>query len=55
MIHNISKATADDVTYFGDDVKYIPLFLPRAITILGCCLNWVEKTIVSDQFLVNLL
>ena len=24
MIHNISIATADDVTYFGDDVKYIP-------------------------------
>ena len=23
MIHNISIATADDVTYFGDDVKYI--------------------------------
>ena len=28
MIHNISIATADDVTYFGDDVKYIPGQLP---------------------------
>ena len=57
MIHNISIATADDVTYVGDDVKYIPCILPRAITIWGCCLNWFEKTIVSDhffcQFVVN--
>ena len=57
VIHNISIATADDVTYFGDDVKYIPCILPRAITIWGCCLNWLEKTIVSDhffcQFVVN--
>ena len=50
MIQNISIAAADDVTYFGDDVKYIPCILPRAITIWGCCLNWLEKTIVSDQF-----
>ena len=28
MIHNISIATADDVTYFGDDVKYIPCIYP---------------------------
>ena len=55
MIHNISIATADDVTYFGDDVKYIPCILLRAITIWGCCPNWLEKTIVSDQFLVDLL
>ena len=57
MIHNISIATADDVTYFGDDVKYIPCILPRAITIWGCCLIWLEKTIVSapifGQFVVN--
>ena len=49
MIHNISIATADDVTYFGDDVKYIPVFLPRAIAIWGCYLNWLEKTIASDH------
>ena len=50
MINNISIATADDVTYFGVDVKYITCILPRAISIWGCCLNWLEKTIVSDQF-----
>ena len=55
MIHNISIATADDVTYFGDDVNTYPVFLSRAITIWGCCLNWLGKTIVSDQFFVNLL
>ena len=57
LIHNISIATADDVTYFGDDVNYILCFLPRAITIWGYCLNWLEKTIVSGQkfyqFVVN--
>ena len=57
MIHNISIATADDVTYFGDGVKYRPCILPRAITIWGYCLNWLEKTIVSGQifcqFVVN--
>ena len=50
MIYNIAIATADDVTYFGDDVKYIPCIFTRVITIWGCCLNWLEKTIVSDQF-----
>ena len=50
MIHNISIATADDVTYFGVDVKYIPCILTRPITIWGCCLNCLEKTIVSDLF-----
>ena len=55
MIHTISIATADDVTYFGDDVKYIPCILHRAITIWGYCLDWLEKTIVSDQIFVNLL
>ena len=28
MIHNISIATADDVTYFGDDVNYTLYFYP---------------------------
>ena len=50
MIHNISIATADDVTYFGDDVKYIPCIFTQGNYPLGCCLNWLEKTIVSDQF-----
>ena len=53
MINNISIATSDDVTYFGDDVKYIPCIF----THWGHCLNWLEKTIASDhifcQFVVN--
>ena len=57
MIHYISIATSDAVTYFGDDVNIYPVFLPRAFTIWGCCLNWLEKTIASDhivcQFVVN--
>ena len=51
MIHNISIATANDVTYFGDDVKYIPCIFTQGNYHLGCCLNWLEKTIVSDHFL----
>ena len=32
MIHNISIATADDGTYFGDDVKiYTLCFYPRQL------------------------
>ena len=32
MMHNISIATADDVTYFADDVKvYIMYFYPRQL------------------------
>ena len=58
MMHNISIATADDVTYFGDDVKYIPCILPSAIIIVGYCLNWLEKktwfhTLKFCQFIVN--
>ena len=54
VIHNISIATDDDVIQFGDDVN---IYLSRAIIICGNCLNWLEKTIVSDhifcQFLVS--
>ena len=57
MIHNISIATADDVIRFGDEVNIYPVYLSRAIIICGNCLNWLEKTIVSDhifcQFLVR--
>ena len=48
MIHNISIATDDDVIQFGDDVNIYPVYLSRAIIIWGNCLNWLEKTIVSD-------
>ena len=57
VIHNISIATDDDVLQFGDDVNIYPVYLSRAIIIWGNCLNWLEKTIVSDyifcQFLVS--
>ena len=59
VIHNISIATDDDVIQFGDDVNIYPVYLSRAIIICGNCLNWLEKTIVSDhifcQFLVSWL
>ena len=46
MIHNISIATDDDIIQFGDDVNIYPVYLSRAITICGNCLNWLEKTFV---------
>ena len=33
MIHNISISTANDATYFGDDVNIYPVYLPSAITL----------------------
>ena len=58
MMHNISIATDDDIIQFGDDVNIYPLYLSRAIVIWGHCLNWLEKSIVSDrifcQFRVSL-
>ena len=57
VIHNISIATDDDIIQFGDDVNIYPGYLSRAIIIFGNCLNWLQKTIVSDhifcQFLVS--
>ena len=57
MIHNISIATDDDIIQFGDDVNIYPVYLSRAIIILGNCLNWLENTNVSDlifcKFLVS--
>ena len=57
MIHNISIATDDGIIQFGDDVNIHPVYLSRAIIMCGNCLNWLEKTIVSDlifyQFLVS--
>ena len=38
VIHNISIATADDITSFGDDVNIYPVLLSRAIIIWGCCI-----------------
>ena len=57
MIHNISIATDDDIIQLGDDVNIYPVYLSRAISIWGSCLNWLEKAIVPDhifcQFLVS--
>ena len=57
VIHNISKATDDNIIQFGDDVNIYPVCLSREIIIWGNCLNWLEKAIVSDyifcQFLVS--
>ena len=55
MIHNISIATNEDIIQFGDDVNIYPGYLSRAIIILGNCLNWLEKTIVSDHIFGNFL
>ena len=43
MIHNISIATADDVTYFGDDVKYIPCIFTQGNYHLGMLSQLVRK------------
>ena len=40
VIHNISIATADDMTYFDDEVNIYPVLLSRAIIIWGYCINW---------------
>ena len=40
VIHNISIATDDDITYFGDDLNIYPALLSRAIFICRCCINW---------------
>ena len=55
MIHNISIATVDDVIQFGDDVNIYPVYISRAIIIWVNCLNWLEKTIVSDYIFINFL
>ena len=49
VIHNISITTDDDITQFGDDINICPIYLSRANTIWGNCLNWLENTIVSDN------
>ena len=55
VIHNISIATYDDIIKFGDDVNIYPVYLSRAIIICGNCLNWLEKTIVSDHIFCQFL
>ena len=54
MIHNISIATDDDIIQLGDDVNIYPVYLSRAIIVWGNCLNWLEKTIVSDHIFLSI-
>ena len=54
-IHNISIATYDDIIQFGNDVNIYTVYLSRAIIIWGNCLNWLEKTIVSDHIFCQIL
>ena len=49
VIHNISIATDDDIIQFGNDINIYTVYLSRAIIIWEDCLNWLEKTIVSDH------
>ena len=53
--HNISIATNDDIIQFGNDVNIYTVYLSRAIIIWGNCLNWLEKTIVSDHIFCQIL
>ena len=55
MIHNISIATDDDIVQFGNDVNIYTVYLSWAIIIWEKCLNWLEKTIVSDHIFCQIL
>ena len=56
MIHNISIATADDVTYFGDDVKYITCIFTQGNYHLGILSQFVRKDyLFQTNVLVNFL
>ena len=55
VIHNISIATDDDIIQFGNDVNIHTVYLSRAIIIWENCLNWLEKTIVSDHIFCQIL
>ena len=55
VIHNISIATDDNIIQFGNDVNIYTEYLSWAIIILRNCLNWLEKTIVSDHTFCQIL
>ena len=55
VIHNISIATYDDIIQFGNDVNIYNVYLSRPIIIWRNCLNWLEKTIVSDHIFCQIL
>ena len=49
VIRNISIATDEDITQFGDTVNIYHVYLSRAIIIRVNCLNWLAKTIFLDH------
>ena len=55
VIHNISIATDDDSIQFGNVLNIYTVYLSRAIIIWGNCLNWLEKTIISDHIFCQIL
>ena len=55
MICNISIATDADIIQFGNDVNIYTVYLCRTIIVWGNCLNWLEKTIVSDHIFCQIL
>ena len=55
MIHNIFIATDDDIIQFGNDENIYTVYLSRALIIWRNCLNWLEKTIVSDRIFCQIL
>ena len=54
MIHNISIATDDGIIQVRDDLNIYPVYLSKAIIICGNCVNWLEKTIVSDHIFLSI-
>ena len=55
MIHSIAIATDDDIIQFGDDLNIYTVYLSREVIIWGNCLNWLEKTTVSDHIFCQIL
>ena len=55
MIHNIFIATDDDIIQFDNDENIYTVYLSRALIIWRNCLNWLEKTIVSDHIFCQTL
>ena len=55
VIHSIAIATDDDIIQFGDDLNIYTVYLSREVIIWGNCLNWLEKTTVSDHIFCQIL
>ena len=55
VIHNISITTDDEIIQLADDVNIYPVIYPVQLSFVENCLNWLEKTIVSDHIFNNFL